>query len=184
MSTHRILFIDDDEDVLKSLTRYFSALGHEVFSASSGPEGLGRFEQVRPHVTVVDFYMPGMSGMEVLAALRRKHATVIMLTGRGEIATAVEAMHLGAETFLEKPIDMPHLAAAIEKAAEKAELREQNRKLLAHLQPGLKRRLIRVAFILILVIGAVWLGIAIGGHHYERPQRPIPVPLEPAGQVP
>ncbi len=184
MNTYRILFIDDDEHVLEPVTRYFAALGHDVFSASSGTEGLGLFEQVEPHVTVVDYSMPGMSGLDVLAALRRKHATVIMLTGRGEVATAVEAMRLGAETFLQKPIDMPHLAAAVEKAAEKAELRRHNRELRARLRPGLKRRLARVAVIVVLVAGAIGLGSVVGGgRDYDRPERPIPVPLEPAGSV-
>ena len=184
MTAYRILFIDDDELVLQPVTSYFAALGHDVFSASSGTDGLGLFEQVEPHVTVVDYYMPGMSGMEVLAALCRKHATAIMLTGRGEVATAVEAMRLGAETFLQKPIDMPHLAAAVEKAAEKAELRRQNRELRARLRPGLKRRLARVAIIVVLAASAMGVGTVIGGgRESDRPERPIPVPLEPAASV-
>ncbi len=183
MSEYRVLLIDDEEAVRSALGRYFQKLGYEVFTASNGKEGVGLFEQVSPHVTVVDLQMPEMSGIEVLEYLRRQHAMVIMLTGHGEIETAVKAMQLGAENFLEKPVDMGHLAAAVEKAAEKAILRSENRQLRDRLAPSAKRFVARVALVVALVGGAVGVGTVIGGEHEIRPSRPIPVPFEPQDTV-
>lgn len=177
MKKYRILFVDDEPSVLKSLGDYFVELGHEVYRAQSGKEGIALWEQAQPHVTVLDLKMPGMSGMEVLEVLRRKGAVVLMLTGHGEIESAVQAMRLGAENFLQKPIDMPHLVATVEKAAEKAELRRENRELRSLASPSFKRRLIRWALVVILVGGAVVVGALIGSGQRERPAKPIPVPL-------
>jgi DNA-binding NtrC family response regulator len=179
VSKYRLLFVDDEESVRRSLGNYFRELGHEVYLAADGKEGLGLFEQAEPHVVVLDLRMPGMSGLEVLEALRRKDAVVLMLTGHGEIETAVQAMRLGAENFLQKPIDMPHLVATVEKAAEKAELRRENRALRARLSPGLRYRLVQLAIVVTLVGGALAVGWAIGGERGERPTRPIPVPIAP-----
>ena len=180
-SRHRILFIDDDADLLSLLCTYFAQLGYEVYSGEGGHAGMGKFEQVRPDVTVVDLKMPDLSGMEVLERLRRKRATVIMLTGQGEVADAVEAMHLGAENFLTKPIDIHHLAAAVEKAAEKATLRQENIELRARLSPNVKRRMRRATVLVLFAVASVGLGAAVGHTGEElRPHAPIPVPLQSA----
>ena len=73
--------------------------------------------------------------MDVLSELKKRKAMVIMLTGMGEVENAVEAMRLHAENFLAKPIEMAHLAMAVEKAAEKATLRRENVELRARLAP-------------------------------------------------
>ena len=183
MSKYRVLLIDDEEAVRRALGRYFEKLGYDVFVASNGKEGVGLYEQVSPHVAVVDLQMPEMSGIEVLEYLRRQHAMVIMLTGHGEIETAVKAMKLGAENFLEKPVDMGHLAVAVEKAAEKAVLRRENRQLRDRLAPSAKRFVARAALVVVLVGGAVGVGSMIGGEREVRPSRPIPVPFEPQDTV-
>ncbi len=177
MTKFRILFVDDEDSVRKALGDYFTELGHEVYRAATGQEGLALFEQVRPHVTVLDLKMPGMSGMDVLEVLRKKHAIVIMLTGHGEIETAVQAMQLGAENFLQKPVDMPHLVAAVEKAAEKADLRRENSELRARLAPNLRRRMMRAAILVVLVGAAIWVGSLIGSASKPPAAKPIPVPL-------
>lgn len=179
MKKLRLLFIDDEPSVLNALGSYFEKLGHEVHRAESGKEGIGLFEQVQPHVTVLDLMMPGMSGMEVLEVLRRQNAVVLMLTGHGEIESAVQAMSLGAESFLQKPVDMPHLVAAVEKAAEKADLRSENRELRAKLAPSVKRTLARLAVLAVLVGAALGIGALIGSERVERPTAPIPIPLDP-----
>jgi hypothetical protein len=78
---------------------------------------------------------------------------------------------------------MPHLVAAVEKAAEKAELRRENRELRARLAPNLKRRLARLAMLVVLVAAALAVGALIGGEKAERPTRPIPIPIEPGDTV-
>jgi len=126
--------------------------------------------------------MPGMSGMEVLEVLRGRGAMVVMLTGQGEIEIAVQAMKLGAENFLTKPVDMDHLTATIEKAAEKAILRRENVELKLRLRPNIKRRVIRVAMFGILVLAAAFVGKMIGGQTDTGDRRAvIPVPFDTGG---
>jgi DNA-binding NtrC family response regulator len=180
VSKYRLLFVDDEESVRRSLGNYFRELGHDVSLAASGKEGLALFEQVQPHVVVLDLRMPGMSGLEVLEALRSRDAVILMLTGHGEIETAVQAMRLGAENFLQKPVDMPHLVAAVEKAGEKAALRRENRELRARLSPSVQRRVAQLMIAVALVGGAIAVGWLIGNDRMERPTVPIPVPIEPA----
>lgn len=177
---YRVLFIDDDAAVLRSLGDYFQRLGHEVHRAPSGQEGIAVFDRVNPDVTILDLFMPEMNGIEVLEALRRKGATVVMLTAYGEVESAVEAMRLGAENFLIKPVDMPHLVAAVEKAAEKSLLRRENVELRRRLTPGLRRRLTRVGLLVGMITISVGLGTFIGGAQAEgaRPRVPIPVPVD------
>jgi len=110
--------------------------------------------------------------------MRRKNATVIMLTGYGEIETAVEAMRLGAENFLSKPVDLKHLAAAVEKAAEKSELRSENVELKRRLAPNLRRTVIRWAVVVGLLAVSAVIGQVIGKAGQARPERPIPVPFD------
>jgi len=175
---YRLLFVDDEEPVRRSLGKYFRELGHDVHLAASGKEGIALHQTVEPHVVVLDLRMPGMSGLEVLEVLRKRDATVIMLTGHGEIETAVEAMRLGAENFLQKPIDLKHLAAAVGKAGEKADLRRENRELRARLSPSLRRRLTQGALVIVLFVAALAVGALIGGERAERPTRPIPIPVD------
>ncbi|HEX2189414.1 MAG TPA: sigma-54 dependent transcriptional regulator [Longimicrobiaceae bacterium] len=131
-----ILLIDDEPDVIRSLGRFFERAGWEVYRAMTGEEGLRLYEAALPDVVLLDLHLPGVSGMDVLETLVPRDATVVMLTGHGDIETAVEAMRLGAENFLAKPVELPHLAAAAEKALEKTELRRANRTLSARLAEG------------------------------------------------
>ena len=178
MPKYRILFVDDEPAILKSLGDYFEKLGHEVHRADNGKNGIAAFERARPDVTILDLKLPDISGLEVLEAIRRKNATVVMLTGYGEIETAVEAMRLGAENFLTKPVDLKHLAATVEKAAEKSALRMENVELRKRLAPNLRRTVIRWAVVLSLLGASAVIGRMIGQSGEQRPARPIPVPLD------
>jgi DNA-binding NtrC family response regulator len=184
LATYKILFVDDDPQVLKSLGDYFEKLGHQVFRAASGREGLKAYDQHHPDVVVLDLFMPEMSGMEVLEVLARREAMVVMLTGYGELENAIQAMRLGAENFLTKPVDMGHLVAVVEKAAEKGALRVENVELRARLSPSLKRRLFKYGARVLLVVASLWLGRWIGGEDEPRPTRPIPVPLNQDTAIP
>jgi FixJ family two-component response regulator len=123
--------------------------------------------------------MPGMSGLEVLAILRSRRATVIMLTGKGQVETAVEAMRLGAENFLVKPVDLSHLGVAVEKAAEKSALRQENVALKRRLHPNVKRRLVRLGLLVLMIAVSASIGLLIGGSGKgERSRSPIPIPVD------
>jgi DNA-binding NtrC family response regulator len=121
-----ILIIDDDPGVLAVLGKFFGRKGWEVHSAGSGEDGVRLYEAHRPDVALLDLDLPGLSGRDILDILVARGAAVVMLTGHAEVETAVDAMQSGAETFLTKPVNFPHLEAAVERAAEKVELRRTN----------------------------------------------------------
>jgi DNA-binding NtrC family response regulator len=121
-----VLLIDDDVDVLRAIGNAFERLGYEVTRELSGEAGIATFDRQRPEVVILDLRLPGMDGMEVLEALRKRGAAVILLTGQSDIETAVRAMQLGAENFLTKPVDITHLAAAAARVADKVRLRRVN----------------------------------------------------------
>ena len=125
-----VLLIDDDVDVLRAIGNAFERLGYEVTRELSGEAGIATFDRQRPEVVILDLRLPGMDGMEVLEALRKRGAAVILLTGQSDIETAVRAMQLGAENFLTKPVDITHLAAAAARVADKVRLRRVNETLL------------------------------------------------------
>jgi DNA-binding NtrC family response regulator len=134
-----LLLIDDDAAVLRAIGDYFERIGYEVWREDTGDHGIETFQRVRPDVVLLDLHLPDSSGLVVLERLRREGGAVILLTGQGDIETAVKAMQLGAENFLTKPVDMVHLSAAVARVAEKVRLSRQNARLrtLDHESEGL-----------------------------------------------
>ncbi len=124
-----LLLIDDDPSVLHVHNRYFTGEGWEVYRAMSGEDGVQLFIEHLPDVVILDLRMPGMDGLEVLQRLVAHNAVVILLTGHGEVESAVRAMQFGAENFLTKPMKLNHLGALVERAHEKVELRRMNKEL-------------------------------------------------------
>jgi DNA-binding NtrC family response regulator len=167
----RILFVDDDPSVLSALGDYFQKLGYQTIRAANGRDGIAAFESQEPDVTILDLHLPDMDGLQVLEALRRHRAAVILLTGHGDIPTAVQAMRMGAENFLTKPVDMSHLTAQIERAIEKVDLRRENTRLLK-LVPTTRRRVMQVVVAAVLTVAGIALGRLVGGIGTE----PAPVP--------
>jgi DNA-binding NtrC family response regulator len=121
-----LLLVDDDADVTRAVGDYFERLGYEVAHEATGDGALEGFVRLRPDVVILDLHLPDLGGLEVLERLRPHGAAVILLTGQGDIDTAVRAMQLGAEHFLTKPVDMTHLAAAVARVVEKVHLSRQN----------------------------------------------------------
>lgn len=121
-----MLLIDDDEAVRRAIGDYFDRAGYEVYRDSTGADGVATFERLRPDVVILDLHLPDAPGLDILERLRTMGAAVILLTGQGDVETAVRAMQLGAENFLAKPADMAHLAAATARVCEKVRLIRQN----------------------------------------------------------
>jgi len=121
-----VLLVDDEPAIVRLLARFFERQEWEVFQALSGEDGVRTYEAQRPDLVVLDVNLPGLSGLHTLEVLVARGATVLMLTGAAEVSTAVEAMQLGAESFLTKPVDFAHLQSAAERAVEKVELRRAN----------------------------------------------------------
>lgn len=110
-----LLLVDDDEVLRERLGKALRERGFEVTTAASGETAIEIARRDAPEFAVVDLRMPGMSGIEVLDALRAidPATRVLMLTGYGSIATAVEATRRGAVGYLSKPADADEVVAAL-----------------------------------------------------------------------
>lgn len=113
-----MLLVDDDAPLRERLARALAARGFVVRTAGSAEEALALTSSDSPEYAVVDLRMPGTGGLELLQALReRDPATqVLVLTGYGSIATAVQAMRQGATGYLPKPVDADDVVAAFAQA--------------------------------------------------------------------
>ena len=120
-----ILLVDDDGGVLTLLSQFFEKRDWSVLRAATGERALSQYASQRPDLVLLDLELPDMNGLPVLRRLRAEdpEVRVIMLTGHGDIETAVEAMRIGAENFLTKPFDLDHLAAVIEGHENRLDLR-------------------------------------------------------------
>src|SRR5213596_4398137 len=85
-----LLLVDDDPAVLRAIGDYFERIGYEVWREGTGEEAMETYRRVRPDVVVLDLHLPDASGLVVLERLRREGAAVILLTGQGDIETAVK----------------------------------------------------------------------------------------------
>jgi DNA-binding NtrC family response regulator len=126
-----VLLVDDQPDVLQWLERLFQREGWETMAARTGEAAVKILRERRPDVVLQDLQMPGLAGLDLLRSLRRvdPDVAVIIMTGHGDISSAVGAMQLGAESFLPKPLDVRQLLELADGAREKVELRRQNRRL-------------------------------------------------------
>jgi len=110
-----LLLVDDDAPFLGRLARAMEGRGYVVSQAGSVAEGVRLAQSIKPRFAVVDLRLDDGSGLKVVAALHdvREEARVIVLTGYGNIATAVEAVKLGAVDYLSKPADADDVEAAL-----------------------------------------------------------------------
>ncbi|HEY5999270.1 MAG TPA: sigma-54 dependent transcriptional regulator [bacterium] len=127
----RILFIDDDEAGREVALFNLRRAGHEVTAAPDGREGLALFSPARFDLVITDLKMPGVSGLEVLRAVRGRapDVPVLVITAFGNVETAVAAMKEGAEDFIGKPFHREQLLLAVDKALERRRLAAEVRDL-------------------------------------------------------
>lgn len=113
-----VLVVDDDATFRTRLGRAFESRGFEVRLAANGEIALSLARTESPELAVVDLRMPGSSGLDVVRELKAIDPTtnVIVLTGYGSIATALEAVRLGAMHYLTKPADVDDILAAFARA--------------------------------------------------------------------
>lgn len=113
-----VFVVDDDAGMRDALVQLLETAGLQVESYASGPDFLAVYESERPGCLLLDMAMPGMSGLEVQAALNTLGLTIpiIFLTGHGDIPMAVRAVQAGAVDFLEKPIQGAALLERVRRA--------------------------------------------------------------------
>src|SRR5687767_7556242 len=129
--THRILIVDDEPGIRQAVKQVLEYEEMEVRTAGSGGEAITVYPEYRPQVVFLDVKMAGLDGLETLKRLRDldPQAVVVMISGHGTIATAVEATQRGAFDFLEKPLDADRLIVTVRNAIERAELMGENHRL-------------------------------------------------------
>ncbi|MGQ9647441.1 MAG: UDP-3-O-acyl-N-acetylglucosamine deacetylase [Thermodesulfobacteriota bacterium] len=117
----KILVVDDEERVVQSIAGVLQDEGFYVASAKSGQEAIEIFRKEWPDVALVDIWMPGMDGMEVLKRLKgiSPDCEVIMISGHATISTAMTAVKLGAFDFIEKPLSLDLLLQTIQRALDR-----------------------------------------------------------------
>ena len=122
-----VLIVDDERPVTDAFAAVFERQGnHTVTRAYTGEDAIAAFEASRPDLVLLDLRLPDMSGFDVYTRIREHEPVVIILSGQGDTALAVQALQGGAETFLTKPVAPAHLAVAAERAFEKVRLRQLN----------------------------------------------------------
>jgi DNA-binding NtrC family response regulator len=129
----RILIIEDEEPIRRVLVRILTEEDrqYEITEAIDGKKGFNLLEKETFDLVLCDIKMPNMDGIEVLQKANSKKISTpfIMLTGHGNVETAVEAMKLGAYDFISKPPDLNRLITAVRHALENKSLRNENKKL-------------------------------------------------------
>ncbi|WP_066633708.1 sigma-54-dependent transcriptional regulator [Labilibacter marinus] len=120
----KILVIDDQRSIRNTLKDILEYESHEVTVAENGEEGVEAFDKGKFDIVLCDIKMPNMDGMEVLEVItgKTREIPVVMISGHGNIDTAVEAIKKGAYDFIEKPLDLNRLLVTIRNAQERKDL--------------------------------------------------------------
>jgi len=107
----KILVVDDEKAICEILEEFLSLFGHSVTSANSGADAIEVVRRASPDVVFLDIRMPGMSGLDVLKEIKALDSSVrvIMISAFGDEETESMARELGADGYIQKPVDLPGL---------------------------------------------------------------------------
>jgi len=127
----RILVVDDEAEIRRSVRMILEYEGYDVQEASSGPEALALIEREPPDLVFLDIKMPGVDGLEALEKIKNVNESlpVVIISGHGTVSTAVEATKLGAFDFIEKPLASERVLVTIKNALDRTRLQDENRSL-------------------------------------------------------
>ncbi|MCP4346757.1 MAG: response regulator [Desulfobacterales bacterium] len=125
----KLLLADDEPELIKFLKWQLETRSYTVNTAGSGEEALEMLEKSESDILIADIRMPGMDGIELMQKAMKYQPDLqcIVITGHGDIETAIEAMKLGAINYLRKPVGIDELDVAIEKGIEKLQLIQEVR---------------------------------------------------------
>jgi two-component system response regulator HydG len=133
MSTEKlkVLIVDDEVALAETMAEALERSGYDVVLAHSGSEGLRILERQEPSVILTDLKMEGMDGLTLLKKAKQElpDAEVVVITGHGDVQTAVEAMRAGAANYVQKPVGLEELRTMVDKAADRFRLTQDNRQL-------------------------------------------------------
>jgi diguanylate cyclase (GGDEF)-like protein len=126
----KILIVDDVPDTVDIIQKLFKSEGHDVFTASTGEEGVRKAAQIKPDVILLDINLPGIDGNIALRKIKKENPDqpVVMLTAYATLDNAIQALKEGASDFIKKPFEMDHLVHIVNRCYEKRQiLREKAR---------------------------------------------------------
>ena len=131
----KVLIVDDEVALAETMAEALERSGYVVTLAHSGAEALRLIERAEPSVILTDLKMEGMDGLTLLKKAKQElpDAEVVVITGHGDVTTAVEAMRAGAANYVQKPVGLEELRTMVDKAAERFRLAQDNRQLKAQL---------------------------------------------------
>jgi len=131
----KLLIIDDEAAHAQAVAESLERVGYECITATSSAAGARMIENEEPDLILTDLKMDGMDGLAILRKAKQvlPESQVVVITGHGDVQTAVEAMKAGATNYLQKPVNMVELRAMVAKAAENLTLARANRELQAQL---------------------------------------------------
>ena len=137
-----ILCVDDESRVRDLLTMLLEPEFDCVYSASNAKEAIELIDNHKPEIVISDIRMPGEDGIELLAKIKKSSidTEVLMMSGHGDLESAISSLHYGAIEFLTKPVDARKLIHIIKQTKEKIKLRQENREYKELLEDLVKRR--------------------------------------------
>lgn len=127
MSDTRILFVDDDQDILAMVEQYLTIKGYDVTTVDNGIEAVGIVKEKKIDIVFTDYKMPEFNGLELLVAIKkyRPQTEVIIVTGYGSMESAIEAMKFGSYDYLQKPFKLDHLKLIIDRIVEEKKIKDK-----------------------------------------------------------
>jgi two-component system, NtrC family, response regulator HydG len=127
----KVLVVDDEVVLAETMAEALERSGYDVVTAHSGADAIKLLERVEPSVILTDLKMEGMDGLTLLRKAKQDlpDAEVVVITGHGDVQTAVEAMRAGAANYVQKPVGLEELRTMVDKAAERYRLAQDNRQL-------------------------------------------------------
>ncbi|MCE5250229.1 sigma-54 dependent transcriptional regulator [bacterium] len=140
-----ILLIDDNDAIRKSLSLFLTELGHDVTCAENGQEGLALFNRKQYHLVFTDIMMPKMDGFEFLNHIKNEMKSmvdVVIVTGHGNVDSAITALRSGAYDYLQKPVNLEELEVIIDRVSEHLSLKMTNEELTSRFEETVRERVI------------------------------------------
>ena len=128
-----VLYVEDDAAAREEIAVFLKRRVARLVTAANGEEGLAMFRRNRPDLVVTDIQMPVMNGLKMARAMREEYRgiPIIVTTAHSDIANMLEAIDIGVDQYVMKPVDSGKLSAAVEKCAEIVEYRRAHKRFLA-----------------------------------------------------
>jgi PAS domain S-box-containing protein len=136
-----VLVVDDEVSITDTLNKYLSLENYTVFTANNGNEGLEKYWEHKPQIIITDIKMPGMSGLEFLGRIRSEdlETEIIVVTGHGDMDSAIEALKNNASDFLLKPLDLEVILYALQRTEARINLKKKVKSYTVKLEKLLKQ---------------------------------------------